>query len=235
MINILKGLERALFPPSCVLCDNPGSAGRELCAACQADLPHNHAACARCALPLPAVQADASCGLCQQSPPAFDAAFSLYRYAYPVDQLIQYLKFSAKLNIARLLGDLMADAWTQRGAPLPELIIPVPLHPTRLRERGFNQALEVARPLARRLGIPLDYQSCVRRRATALQSALPAKDRRANVKGVFEVVKPINARHVALLDDVMTTGHTLQELSGVLRGAGVEKIEAWVVARATKQ
>jgi len=230
--NIQRHVEHWLFPAACVLCGKAGADGRELCAACVPDLPYNTLACTRCALPLP-VQSEVLCGNCQQGAPAYDHALGLFHYTHPVDQLIQRLKFNAKLNMARLFGELMATQLLQQKRVLPELIIPVPLHPSRLRTRGFNQALEIARPLAQRLGIPVDYQSCVRSRATAAQSLLPAREKHANVKGAFAVLKPVRARHIALIDDVMTTGHTLEEVAKVLRKAGVERIDVWVVARAS--
>lgn len=230
--NIPGNVEHWLFPAACVLCRKPGADGHELCTACLIDLPYNTLACTRCALPLPA-PSEALCGNCQQKPPAYDHALSLFHYAHPVDQLIQRLKFNAKLNMARLFGELMAGQLLRQKRMLPELIIPVPLHRARLRTRGFNQALEIARPLAQRLGIPIDYQHCVRSRATAVQSLLPAKEKHANVKGAFSVAKPVRARHIALIDDVMTTGHTLEEVARVLRKAGVERIDVWVVARAS--
>lgn len=173
------------------------------------------------------------CGRCQSSPPAYDSAVSLFHYAAPIDQLIVRLKFGAKLHLARLLGELMADHLAQRADTLPEMIIPVPLHRSRLRERGYNQALELARPIAKRLAIPIDYRSCARLRPTSAQSLLPAAARRGNVKGAFGVVRPLGARHIALIDDVMTTGHTLQELARVLCKSGVARIDIWVLARAS--
>ncbi|MEW6352752.1 MAG: ComF family protein [Pseudomonadota bacterium] len=226
----VKMIGQWLFPAACALCGG-AAAEHELCAACRAELPYNDTACPRCALPL---AVNALCGQCQVAPPPYDAAFSLLHYAAPVDQLVQRLKFSAKLNLARLLGELLAERLAQRAAPPPELIIPVPLHRARLRTRGFNQALEIARPIARRLRIPLDYRNCTRVRATAVQSTLPAKQRAKNVKGAFRVLKPIAARHVALVDDVMTTGSTLHECATALRAAGVATIEVWTCARAVK-
>ena len=227
--------EAWLYPAHCVLCGEAGAAGKELCHACLAELPYNTPCCGRCALPLAvATPAGTLCGQCQQAPPPYDSSFSLFHYAYPVDQLIQQLKFNAKLNVARLLGELMATRLQDkcRHAP-PEIIIPVPLHTVRLRERGFNQALELARPIANRLGISVDAHSCIRTRPTAVQSLLAAKDRRANTRGAFKIIKPIDARHIAIVDDVMTTGHTLQEFAGVLRKAGARTIEVWTCARAS--
>ncbi|MCL5801361.1 MAG: ComF family protein [Gammaproteobacteria bacterium] len=224
-----KKIQYWLYPPACVLC---GSAVKEgdLCSGCAGELPYNAAACARCALPLPS--AAELCGQCLQDLPSYDSAVSLFRYAYPADHLILRLKFQAQLHLARALGELLARHLKREIQTMPEIIIPVPLHRTRLRERGFNQALEIARPIARSLSIPVDYKSCERVRKTPAQSLLPAAERRKNIKGAFRVTRPIAARHVAILDDVMTTGHTVQELAATLRKAGVERVDVWIVARA---
>lgn len=207
----------------------------DICRGCQADLPMQTTACYQCALPLHGTTAVPSplCGHCLNDPPSYDHTFSAFQYAHPVDHLIHDLKFNRKLAIARLLGELMAQQLKKRArAPLPQLIIPVPLHAARLRERGYNQATELARPIARLLNIRIDYQHCQRQRATAIQSDLPASDRSRNVKGVFSVAKKFPAYHVAIVDDVMTTGATVAELATALRGVGVEKVEVWVCARA---
>lgn len=233
LANLSDNIQRWLFPPVCLLCGEPGADRRDLCPPCQATLSYNTFACARCALPLPQETPPGTvCGRCQSTPPAYDQAYSLFHYAPPVDRLIVRLKFSAKLNLTRLLGELLADHVADTVEVLPELIIPVPLHRSRLRERGYNQALEIARPIARRLHIPVDYRSCARLRPTSAQTSLPAKERRGNVKGAFGVVQPISARHIAIVDDVMTTGHTAQELATVLRASGVATIDIWVLARA---
>lgn len=229
--RLISDLQGFLLPASCVLCGKPGVDQRELCADCHADLPRNTSACERCALPLPEPLANRNvCGTCLHDPPVFDIALSLFHYTAPVDHLIKRFKFDGKLHLARLLGGLMAERF-ERGGANPELIIPVPLHRSRLRERGFNQALELSRPIAGKLGIAVDYQSCVRTRQTSAQSLLPVKERHTNVKGAFSVTRPITARHVAIIDDVMTTGHTLAEVARVLRKSGVERIEVWVLAR----
>ena len=209
----------------------------DICLSCQTGLPFQTLACYRCASPLHGIKDDmALCGRCLTDPPSYDRTLSAFRYAYPVDQLIHDLKFNRKLAIARLLGELMAQQITKRvhltSPSLPQMIIPVPLHPARLRERGYNQATELARPIARALNIPIDYRHCQRPRATAIQSDLPASERPRNVKGVFSVVKKIPVRHVVIVDDVMTTGATVAELATTLRNAGVEKIDVWVCARA---
>jgi ComF family protein len=153
-------------------------------------------------------------------------------YAPPADFLIKSLKFHDRPACARLMGEIIALSLQSRDiATLPECLLPVPLHPARLRERGFNQAIAIARPLARRLGLPLDPHSLRRVRHTAAQSTLPADRRRANVRGAFEVVADLPWRHVAIVDDVVTTGHTVDELARTLRRAGVERVEVWAWAK----
>lgn len=227
--NWAKTVQQWLYPSVCVLCTSPLVEG-DVCDGCQAELPYNKSACARCALPLP--NPAEQCGLCLQDPPAYERTVSLLRYAYPADQLIVRFKFQSQLYLARVFGTWLARQLESQTQALPELIIPVPLHRARLRKRGFNQALEIARPIARSLGIPLDYKSGERVRNTSVQSLLPAAERRKNIKDAFRIARPITARHVAILDDVMTTGHTVQELAKTLRESGVDKIDVWVVARA---
>lgn len=171
------------------------------------------------------------CGECQQHPPTFDSAFAPLLYQPPVDFLVKELKFHGRLAVAELLGRWLAEALKNRTDALPECIIPVPLHLTRLRERGFNQALEIAQPVARRLAIALRFDSVRRIIPTVPQSQLDAQMRRTNVQGAFMVNRPIQARHVAIIDDVTTTGSTVTEIAKALRAAGVERIEVWVCAR----
>lgn len=219
-----------LFPPTCLLCGDPGTPGRDLCEACAKSLPRNHPACPRCATPLPFASA-LPCGECQCRPPAFDKSFALFRYEEPARHLIHALKFHHRHPAARLLGDLLADALADTDDK-PELIIPVPLHPTKYRKRGHNQSLEIARVLSRRLQIPLDFNSCARVKATQSQTELKAEERRRNVRKAFAAAKPIHARHVAIFDDIMTTGSTVNEVAKVLRQAGVERVQVWACARA---
>ena len=234
MVNkCTKIVQSWFYPAVCVLCGAPGDGGLDLCTACRGDLPYNTTACSRCALPLAGnVAPGALCGQCLRHPPAYERTLAPFRYAPPLDYLLQRLKFNGKLVHARLLGTLMAEHLAQRLTLLPERIIPVPLHRARLAERGFNQALELARPIARRLGVALDYTSCERLRATAAQSQLPAAQRRANVRNAFRVNGDIAARHVAIVDDVVTTGNTVNELARALRKAGVKTVEIWACGRA---
>ena len=172
------------------------------------------------------------CGHCQHDPPVFTATTAALHYRPPADYLVQRLKFSGELALAPLLAALLAERLGRRELPLPERLIPVPLHHSRLRERGFNQAMEIARVLGRRLELPVDRRLCRRIRRTGTQSLLPVKSRRRNVRNAFVLNSTLRARHVAIVDDVMTSGHTANELARVLQRAGVETIEVWVIARA---
>jgi ComF family protein len=218
----------------CPLCGDNAAGSKELCPGCDDDLPWNHQPCPRCALPLPAGTGSLTrCAGCQRHPPAFDAAWSPLRYVEPVRWLHRRFKFHEKMACGRLLGELMAEACVRREpGDLPQRIAVVPLHPARLRERGFNQALELARPLSRRLGIPLDAALFARIRATEAQSDLPALRRHANIRGAFACHDDLRDEHIAIFDDVMTTGHTANELAAVARRAGAARIEIWTVARA---
>lgn len=227
-----KNIQSWLFQPVCLLCRANGEADQDLCTGCHADLPRNSIACQRCALPLAAhPKATLICGQCQSHPPPFNRTFAPFLYQSPLDFLIQDLKFHGHLAAARLLGGLLSEVLERQGGPLPECIIPVPLHPTRLRERGFNQALELARPVARRLGIPILADGVKRIRLTPAQSQLDLNARRENLRGAFFLSRAIQARHVAIFDDVITTGTTASELALTLQRAGIEKIEVWACAR----
>ncbi len=230
--NWHKKIQMMACPACCTLCGAAGDDGVDLCRGCRDDLPFNRHACQWCALPLPDVAPGGSlCGQCQKEPPKFDRCYVPLRYAYPLDHLISNFKFRSKLAQGRLLAGLMADFLLQQSCELPELIIPVPLHASRLRERGFNQALELARPLAKRFGVPVESQAVVRNRATSSQMELSKKARRRNLRGAFELAGPLAARHIAIIDDVVTTGSTVNELATVLCRGGAEKVDVWAVAR----
>lgn len=231
--NWIDSLLSAVYPPTCVLCQAPGHEGMDICPGCLADLPRNRSCCPVCALPLPAGHPPGSpCGACQKHAPVFDACHSAFVYREPVSRLVTGLKFHSRMHYGRLLGQLLARSLREQGAPMPQLLIPVPLHTQRIRERGYNQSLELARWVARDLDLTLDGESCSRIRSTAAQSDLSLKDRRRNVRGAFAVVRPLAADQVAILDDVLTTGSTVSELAKVLKGAGAIRVEVWAVARA---
>lgn len=225
-------IQNCFYPPTCLLCDAPGAAGLDLCAGCHADLPRLPHACPRCARPLPSgASAQIECGACQRDPPPFAATVAALAYAEPARHLIHALKYQQQLACARLLAELLSEV-VQTRPIRPQCLIPVPLHAQRYHERGYNQSLEIARHLAKRLNIPLDAQSCQRNRATEPQTGLTADARQRNLRGAFSVRAAPGWNHVALLDDVMTTGSTAAELTRALQSSGVQTVEVWCCARA---
>lgn len=232
MHGMRRGLELAadwMFPRECLACGDPPRRRHDFCLPCWNDLPRIDSACPRCGLPSPT---NAECGRCQRRPPAFDRTIALFRYEHPVDFWIQQLKYGHKLHIARSLGEAFADHILESGADLPDRLIPVPLHRSRMRERGFNQSLEIARTIARILQVPVDHRSILRSRPTAPQSDLPYDKRRSNVRGTFSVDRSIPSAYVAVVDDVMTTGSTVNEVARCLRQSKVKDLAIWSLARA---
>lgn len=174
------------------------------------------------------------CGNCQRRPPPFDHCFAVFRYEDPLPALVAGMKFQGRLNLVRLLGQLLAEALanemvTQDWAE-PDAIIPVPLHPRRLRQRGYNQALELARIVGRRISVPVEVACCERSRATQAQSELEERQRLINIRGAFAATGPLPP-HIAILDDVVTTGATVSELARTLRSSGCERVDVWALAR----
>jgi len=222
------------FAPSCVLCDEVSDAAVSLCTACQQDLPWLLHACQRCSLPLDNTEL-AVCSKCQREPPISDSVICVLHYATPVDFLIKRMKFGHQLSYAKVLGYLLAQQLKQSNVLLPDAILPVPLHNARLRERGFNQTLEIYRELRRSLDIPL-VKAVTRARSTQAQSLLSAEQRIDNIRDVFAVKAGASLpTHIAILDDVVTTGATTNELARILKAAGVTRVSVWAIARATPQ
>ncbi|HET7300871.1 MAG TPA: ComF family protein [Oleiagrimonas sp.] len=215
------------WPSQCLLCGARGMSGLDVCAGCLADLPRNTCCCARCALPL--AQPAALCGRCLEHPPPWQAAWVPFRYGWPLDRLETRYKFSAHLAAGRALAAL----WRERAPPeRPQAIVPVPLHHARLRQRGYDQTLELARQIARQMHLPLHDRCLKRQRATRAQSTLDAVARRRNVRGAFGIRRGIALPdHVALFDDVLTTGATVGECARVLHRAGVARVDVWALAR----
>lgn len=216
-----------LWPRHCLVCGEACPA-ESLCPACRQALPWNRSACQRCALPLPVPVA--ACGHCLRRPPPLTVVHAAFRYEIPLDRLLPRLKFHDDLAAGRLLGGLMAEALA--GTERPDALIPVPLHRRRLRSRGFDQTLELAVPLAHALRLPLMDDILMRMRETAPQSRLDAAARRRNLRRAFAVREGgVLPTHVALVDDVMTTGATLHAAADALQRAGVTRVDAWVCAR----
>ncbi len=224
-----------LLRPCCVLCDAKITMDISLCEACLHDLPRIKYSCYRCGLPLENKLEITLCGQCQLSPPPIDYLISCLHYAYPVGYLISQLKFQYQLSHAKIFSQLLLTKLQTyyKQSAMPEVIIPIPLHKRRIRQRGFNQALEIARPIAKTLNIPLGTQLIQRIKYTQAQSLLNAKERRKNLRNSFAITESISAQHIVLLDDVVTTGATVYELASLLKKQGVKTVGIWSVARAT--
>lgn len=223
----LQGVMSVLLPQQCLLC-GASSGDSLLCAGCAGGLPELPApGCPVCAAPAP----DGSvCGRCLKSPPAYDGTVAVWRYGFPVDRLVQALKFEHRLALA----GFFAVAMLAGRRPAGDIMMPVPLSPGRLRERGFNQAVEIARTLSKSLGMPLEATACRRTAETLPQSALPWKERRRNVRNAFECALDLAGKSVVVVDDVMTTGATLDEFGRTLKRHGAARVTNWVVARALR-
>lgn len=216
-----------VLPQACFLCAQP-TGGDLLCSACAVELPVLPlGACPVCALPTGDGQV---CGRCQRHPPAFDRTVAEFLYDFPIGEMVQGLKYGHRLQVAAFFADALATKLAGSAA-LPDLLLPMPLHTARLQARGFNQAAEIARPLARRLGRPVDLAALVRDLDTPPQVGLPFKARAANVRGAFRCLKSVDGLRVAVVDDVLTTGATLHEVARCLKARGAAWVENWVVAR----
>jgi ComF family protein len=224
MDSIRSRVGRTLLQQDCVLC-GAGSGDSPLCLHCRGDLPALTEPCPRCAIPGPN---GSVCGNCLKTAPAFDATHALWRYDFPADRLVQALKFQARLSLAAFFGGALAQRFMPGAA---DIIVPMPLHRARLVERGFNQAAEIARHMARETRTPLMPTAAVRIRATAPQSDLSYEERSRNVRNAFRCDMDLRGMRVAVVDDVMTSGATLAELARTLKGAAATRVENWVVAR----
>ena len=225
ILNVCAEIGRSLLPQACVLC-GAASGTKLICAECDADLPRlTGNGCAVCAVPLATGRV---CGACLDRPPRYASVTAPFAYRFPVNALIHAYKYGGRLALARPLGELLAQAV---GRDV-DAIVPMPLAPGRLAERGFNQALELARVVAGRTGIPLLPHACRKVVETPSQAALPWSERAKNVRRAFVCDADLHGKRVAVMDDVLTTGATLNELTRVLRRAGAREVSGWVVARA---
>ncbi len=223
-LNIRTKFWQALPAQPCLLCGAFSHDGA-WCKACDGTLPYlTTPHCPLCALPT--LNGDI-CGRCLKHMPQFDRTLAVFSYAFPLDKLVQALKFGEQLMLVHSLADRLA----QRVEIRPDCIIAMPLHSSRLRERGFNQSIELARYVANNLDIPLLPHACVRVRDTPPQSTLAWKERSKNIRNAFTCALDLSGKHIAVVDDVMTSGASLNEVSAALRGAGASEISAWVIAR----
>ncbi len=228
-LEALRQLFFYLTPTRCVVCRQLARRHISLCHKCESGLKINTDACESCARPLEK-KYSGICGECQKSPPYYDSTLAPLLYKDTAKTLIIELKFREKLLNAKILAEIFAKF--VKNDPCPDLLIPIPLHTSRLRERGYNQSLEIAREIAAIHKIPVDWKSCERRINTARQSELPIKQRRSNIKGAFQNHRRLDGLHIAIIDDVMTSGNTVNELSRVLKKSGARRIDVWVMTRA---
>ncbi len=227
LADAARQIASMFFGGSCFLCRGAAARGAVLCAPCQADLPSLAALrCPRCALP---AEAGALCGRCIAHPPQYDATVAALEYRFPADALIHALKYRGELALApllagRLAAEIPAGEWV-------DLAMPVPLSSARMRERGYNQSMEIARFLRPRGRLSLEPALCSRVRDTPAQTELPWAERARNVRNAFRCERVLDGVTVAVIDDVMTTGATLDAVAAALKRAGAERVVNWVVAR----
>ena len=232
MRHWLKQLYQICFPNTCILCASHSTLNIDLCKPCLKDFPHSQFTCKQCANTL-CVAAD-KCADCLTKIPPFRQTFSLFDYALPVNYLLSQLKFNERFAVTPIFSELLYQKikydWYADN-PLPQVIIPVPLHLARLKQRGFNQAFELIKPLEKRLGLPIDTQSVRRVKNTLPQAKVDLKTRYANLQGAFELTRPCRYTHIALFDDVVTTGNTVMALAKLFSAAGVKTIDILCCAK----
>jgi ComF family protein len=220
-----------------LLCDEPAEAEMPICVACETDLPWLGDHCQNCALPLLAT--GLTCGECLLEPPAFEQVVVPWLYGFPVDSLITRFKHNAKWPFGHLLADVLGEYLQHRfdeGLPRPDVLLPVPLAGKRLRQRGFNQSAMLARWLSQSLDLPCEETVLRRIKETDAQQDLDAKARKHNLRNAFNLMPDaqIKDRHLALVDDVLTTGATAQALARLLINAGAARVDVYCLARTPK-
>ena len=234
--RLLDRVAAGWLPSRCLLCGGAGAVrAHDMCGACEADLPWIEVACPRCGLPLDAGAAPVEdCGQCRARPQPYRRCHAALHYEFPAGELVAALKYQGALAHARVLGTLLADSVARHAVHGDvDVVVPLPLHTSRLMERGFNQSLEIARFTADRLDIVVDGRALERLRATTPQVGLTRAERAANVRKAFAAHRSrVAGRHVALLDDVVTTGATSAAAADALLAAGAVTVDVWCVARA---
>ena len=219
------GMLRCTLPQACALCATP--AGTALvCATCAGALPRVPESCPCCALPS---AHGSACGQCLADPPAFDQSLAAFVYTFPLDRMVQSFKYHGALAYADWFAQAMMEG--REAPPAADMLIPIPLARSRQRERGFNQALEIARPLSRWTGIALLADAAIRLRDTPPQTSLPWRERAKNIRGAFACATDLTGKNVIVIDDVMTTGASLEEFAKTLKRAGAAHVENWLIAR----
>lgn len=231
--KIIENVSTFLYPNVCLHCNDKGQDGLDLCRRCYQNLPWMTHACARCAMPLP-TNSPSYCGFCINRNLYFDQTFASFIFDQFVREAVYQFKFNHRLNYGKLLAQLLARYIQNQNLAKPDVLIPVPLHRKRLRERGFNQALEIVRILDKQINSTISVKDIRRVRETHAQMKLPAKHRHANVKDAFKLRtsnSSFKGQHVIVVDDVMTTGNTVNEVAKCIKNAGAERIDVWCIAR----
>ncbi len=233
-LDSIRQVNRRILPVSnCVLCSEVCHSSYQtlICEPCLSDLPVITASCTVCSTTLSIKDTANVCGSCLKTRPFYQKSIIPLEYTFPTTELIKQLKYNNKLLYSEILSKILLDRIKQNNDTFPECIIPVPLHPVRLMKRGFNQSALIAKTISKELNIPVDLKSCRRIKNTLQQTGFSKSQRKKNIRNAFSVRKNFSAKHVAILDDVVTTGSTVNELAKVLQQAGAETIEIWACAR----
>lgn len=235
MVNLWSHFTRLTFfvaPGACILCENQCDDSLAVCDKCQQDLQRTNTSCICCGRE---TLAEGFCTRCISKSPPVDRTLCPYKYSYPASLLIKTLKYNQKINIAKQFAEALTRKILKENNTLPEAILPVPLHPLRLLKRGFNQSEEIARFISKRLSVPLDCSLLVRRRSTRPQYKLSSKERRRNIKNAFALTHPSRYQSVAVVDDIITSGATINEIAKTLKGAGLKHVSAWACLSALQK
>ncbi len=228
MIPWLENILFSILPGYCILCGAPSARHLDLCMPCEKDLPWLGDTCRYCAIPLS--NGNSVCGECMMNPPALKHCHCAFSYEYPVDRMIIDFKANRKIITGRLLATLLLKSFPGEYTP-PDLLVPVPLHKSTLKERGFNQSLEIAEVLSDHWSVPLDSTNCRRIRKTADQKSLHRSAREKNIRGAFALDAHYHGERIAIIDDVVTTGATLREFARLVLESGAGSTEAICIAR----
>lgn len=233
MINkCIDFIQSRLFPLACLSCGQNTDRAIAICHECEQQLPFNASSCRQCSSPLQQTHT-ALCGHCQKNNPAFHSSHIPFRYESTIQQWIKNFKFNNDLIKGKVLSDLFCETLSDNKPLLPEVLIPVPLHPSRIRQRGYNQALFLARTISKKTGIPVDHSIIRKIKKTPPQHKLDQQTRLTNIRNAFSLAGQCNYQHIAIIDDVVTTTATVNEVSRLLTEQGVEKIQVWAIARST--
>jgi len=230
--NCIEKLQSVLFSPTCILCGQLTHTTASLCPECTTELPYNKQCCSCCSIPLDQkTQKKLLCGACQKQPLSYQYSQIPLIYKKPINRFIQNFKFNNDFVTGKILCDIFESRLPNVSKIKPQALVPVPLHPSRIRLRGYNQALWLANRLSKFTGIKVDNNLIKRIKKTSPQQELKSKQRRTNLKDAFQLNKTIHYKSIAIIDDVVTTGTTVSEIAKLFKKEGVAQIEVWALAR----